>query len=84
MSNDGRLYKLIKELRKEAIKNPEHELGRLELIKLTLDEATRGIPLALIYGTHEQLEGGYCHDDVWIMMDWIKDFFGSLEVKQIE
>jgi hypothetical protein len=42
--SEGELKNLINELKKEAIKAPNHEQGRLELITLTLDEAKKEFP----------------------------------------
>jgi hypothetical protein len=41
-----------------------------------VEEAKKEIPPALIYGTQYNKDG-YCHDDVWEMMDWIKKWFGE-------
>lgn len=50
--------------------SPSHPVRKL------FEEIGKEIPTALIYDTIEQKEGGYDHDDVWIMMDLIHDKIG--------
>ena len=76
--------KEIKLLTEQKLKQKISELTELDndavnAVFDVIDEMIKEIPKELIYETPEQLEGGYCHDDVWIMMDLIKEWLVRVE-----
>jgi len=53
----------------------EKHLSPNHPVRKMFAEIAEEIPKELIYGTIEYSDG-YCHDDVWIMMDLIHDKIG--------
>ena len=58
----------LKELIEKHL-SPQHPVSK------KFAEIAKNVPKELIYDTNEH-DDGYCHDDVWIMMDLLHDEIG--------
>jgi hypothetical protein len=71
--SEGKLGKKLREILLKEGKDPRFDRRQIDDV---LEEFYAEIPKALIYGTQEHEMNGYDHDDVWIMMDKIQEWFG--------
>ena len=80
LSDEGELKKLLKELVKDAKKHPNHEFGRLQLIRLKIEEAKKEFPkqdllVALEKGTFNVGYSTFAEN----VSNWFLKYFGDSE-----